>query len=395
MASKKISLDGRLLQRNVVPPALACLGSIVVLAIALHPDTDLLIRLMAVPGGLLLAALCLATAANNSFPLGRPCRVDASQGELHISGLPPIGRDAIRGITTQMIRRGAARLNHVTIVLEQRNLWLELQDAEVEPLLEALALRPEHRRAGYPIGSGLRTRIVVVGVLALPVLLFTKLPLVVFVLLVVVVAWFAGNLRGRAEVGIDGASVRWARLRFVPFGEVASIDCAGGWHGPTTQLHLRSGSTLRLRTPAPISNAHAQRELGYRMCEHLTLAFESFGGKSEDPALFAALMRGEQSGKQWLETARTAALGAGYRAAAIGLDRMEQVLVAPESPAESRIAAAAVMLRISEEGRARVQVAATSCASPLVRQTLETLLATEDEAELASALERFEAPPLR
>jgi hypothetical protein len=83
-------------------------------------------------------------------------------------------------------------------------------------------------------------------------------------------------------------------------------------------------------------------------------------------------------------------LGAGYRAAAAGLDRLEQVLVAPESPADSRIAAAAVLLRNHDVGRARVQAAATSCASPHVREALETLLATEDEAELASALESFD-----
>ncbi len=393
MASKKISLNGRLLRRNFVPPGVASVALVVLVVLALHPATDLLFSLLAVPAGLLLLAFAVATAANNSWPLGRPCNVSASKGELRLSGLAPISCDSIYGITTTTVQRGETRLNHVTIVLERDNLWLELQDDDVEPLLKALELRPEHRRASYPIGSSVQTRIVLTGVLGMPVLLYTRLAPLLYALIVLVVAWLARNLRGRVEVGIDGVTVRWLRRRFVPFSDVASIECPGGWHGPTAQLHLRSGSTLRLRTPAPITNANEQRVLGYRMCEHLTLAFESYGGKTEDPALFAALMRGEKSGREWLETARTTALGAGYRAAAVGLDRMEQVLVAPESPAESRIAAAAVMLRISDEGRARVQVAATSCASPLVRQTLETLLATEDEAQLVNALESFEAPP--
>ncbi len=402
MAAKTIAINGRLMRRNNLPPALACVGLVVLMALALHPATDTPGKLLAAPICLLLGVIALVTAARNSYPLGQPCTVSASKGELQISGLPPVARDAIRGLTTQAVQQTEARLSHLTIELQDRRIWLELRSEDVEPLLEAFALRPEHRRATYPIGFGFLQRLAVTTILVAPALFWPEidrrvdlLSVALLLMLSLVVAlpfaWLAGFLRGRAEVGIDGLSVRWLRRRFIPFSALSAVDREKGWHGLTALLCLRAGSTVRLRTPAPLANADAQRAQGEQLCDHLRLAFDNFGEtQSETAALFSALRRGEQNGQQWLETARAVALGAGYRAAAAGLDRLEQVLVAPESPADSRIAAAAVLLRNHDVGRARVQAAATSCASPHVREALETLLATEDEAELASALESFD-----
>ena len=393
--------------RNTLPPGVASVALVVLMALALHPMANTPFKLLAAPLCLLLGLIAVVTVARNSYPLGQPCTVSASRGELQISGLAPITKDAISGLTTQSVPDREARFCYLTIELQDRRVWLEVRSEDLEPLLEAFELRPEHRRATYPIGLGFLKRLAVTSLLVTPALFWRELnrrldlnTVALLLVLTLVVslpfAWLAGFLRGRAEVGIDGVSVRWLRRRFIPFSALTGVDRENGGHGPTARLRLRSGSTVRLRTPAPLANADAQRALGEQLCDHLLLAFDNFGRtQSETSALFAGLRRGEQSGQQWLEAARAVALGAGYRAAAAGLDRLEQVLLAPESPAESRIAAAAVLLRNHDEGRARVQAAATSCASPDVRETLETLLATEDEAQRVSALESFEAPSNR
>lgn len=185
-----------------------------------------------------------------------------------------------------------------------------------------------------------------------------------------------------ARVGQDGLLLRsLTRKRFFPFSQMQSAE-ASPW-GVT--LQLRSGKSVELRTrPA---KQGGQDPAGAALLERLQagIARAQTTERAEEAATL--VQRGDRDVSSWLDGLRALREG-GYRVASLGEERLWQI-VQDATAAPTARAGAAVLLRdsLSDEGRARLRVAAEATVLPKVRVVLEAASDPEREEELRAALE--------
>jgi hypothetical protein len=185
-----------------------------------------------------------------------------------------------------------------------------------------------------------------------------------------------------ARVGQDGLLLRsLTKRRFFPFSQMQSAH-ASPW-GVT--LQLRSGKSVELRTrPA---KQGGQDPAGAALLERLQAGIAR-AQSSERPEEAATLVRrGDRDVKSWLEGLRALRDG-GYRVASLGEERLWQI-VQDATAAPTARAGAALLLRdsLSDEGRARLRVAAQATVLPKVRVVLEAASDPDREGDLRAALE--------
>ncbi len=395
-------LPARELRRNWWVPlvALATAGAALLVERLAHPD---------VPFGYFVAWLSVVfaavTATRNAFPLSRPIVLRVSSGALGIGDLAPVPASEIAEAKISPRWTGDALVLLVFRAKGER--WLQMRILDAKAMLEMLGVGAGERRASFSLTLPYRTRFLAVllglGVpwvvligwsaglgLALLSLFLSIGPFCAFL------AWIAGFLRGRLVVGADGFSVRWlGRERFQPFSAVRSVRVETSFLSLSrtrgTIVELASGKRLRLRArDAPIVEEDRGTE-ARAMQLHLTQAFERAGALgTESPHVTALLAGGGRSGAEWL--ARLDELmrdGAGrYRIAAPSPELLTRVANDVATPRETRIGAAAALVRLDPEGRKTVRVVADACADPKLRGTLLALASADTDDAVAEVLTR-------
>lgn len=181
-------------------------------------------------------------------------------------------------------------------------------------------------------------------------------------------AWVAGLVRQKLVVGADGFTVRWLwQQRYVPFRDVTTI-----WHADPTYVKRGSGETLALQVAD---------EEGAALYTELLDAFVRSHGTAE---VGPRLRRGARSTRDWLRALDELARG-GYRSAALTPDTLLAALEDPEP--DVRLGAAMALVRLGDRAhRARIRVAADSCAQPEARRALLRIAAAETDREVEAAL---------
>jgi hypothetical protein len=291
-------------------------------------------------------------------------------------------------------------VDQVQLELESGSLELGVPRDQVEPLLSALAIRPESRSASFRLKLDLRIRLAAISLLAVPLVVSTRKPVLLITFSLGLLAFLVRYVNGRALVGVDGVRIEWGPLdRFVPYSAVHSVQPVGEppfgvvltLQDPATGKP--TGRSQRLYAAPPL----LRREIteGPRMALQIERTHRAFQrGTSSSAGLHARLARGGRPVAEWLRALRQEAARADYRSVALGREQLVAILGSPDSPAESRIAAAA-LLRTDPDGPARVRVAALSTATPGVDAALEELAAADSDAAAEEAIQRFvdDTPP--
>lgn len=210
-----------------------------------------------------------------------------------------------------------------------------------------------------------------------------------------IVAWLLGFLRGRLVIGADGFTTkRVFREQFTPFRDVVGVSGRPRFLGggvEDTIVELKWGAKLRLRT---VEAPNTEEERGTESRAMLTHMYEAFtrstrlaDGGVDVPAL---VRRGARSATEWLSGIDALVRGGGgsrYRVAAVSNDMLADVACDPSAAAESRVGAAAALIRMGDESqRVRVRVAAEACAASSLRDTLLALSEAHDDETTARAL---------
>jgi hypothetical protein len=340
-------------------------------------------------------ALALRSLADGG-PRATPVHVSASSDGLVLDVTTVATPQQIRRVQILETGRAPDAVDHVHFELESGTLALAVPRDRVEPLLAALAVQPEDRSAAFRLKLPLLLRLGALGVLALPLAIWTAKPAPLITFSLILLAFLLRYLPGRALVGVDGVRIGWGPFeRFVPHAAIKSVQALGD---STTTV----GVALELQDPttgeptgktqhlyAAPALYRVQLSDGLRLATQIKRAHGGFlRGASRDEDLHARLARGDRSAAEWLSALRQASARADYRSVALGSEQLIGVLDSPDSPAESRIAAAAI-LRAQEDGPARVRVAARRAAAPGVDAALEELARAESDEETLAALQRF------
>lgn len=361
--------------------------------------------------------MALVTAARDAFPLRRAARVQIDARGLVIDEGAPIPPDEI--VEAKLVPKPGGAVDTVVELGVGRarprrlRLWLPRPDAE--RMLAHLGTLPGERRTPFSIVLPFWKRFLgAYGALALLFLALSvptwpsraDVSLLVFSFLVtllttlpmlaLVAAGLLGYVRGKVLVGAEGFATRWlGRERFVAFKDVLDVSAFGRAQTAEadTLVRLRGGKRLRLR-PVEEPDTHADRGTSSRaLTEHLDRAFGRFqalAGRGVE--LRHALAREGRDGAAWLAGLDALARGGGarYRVAAIDPDELLRVAEDPNTAAEARAGAAAVLRRVGEgRHRARVRVAAIACAEPDLRLALGELAEAESDEAIAAALGRI------
>jgi hypothetical protein len=347
------------------------------------------------------------TATRNAFPLSRPVVLHVATGALAIGDAAPVPASEIAEAKISPRMTGDAMVLLVFRAHGER--WLNMRAFEAKTMLEVLGVGAGERRASFSLMLPFRTRflslLLVLGAPWTVLLAWSASP--AFAILSVFfsvgpfcafLAWVGGFVRGRLVVGADGFSVRWlGRERFRPFSEVRAVRLETSLlslsRGTTrgTIVELVSGNKLRLRArDAPIVEEDRGTE-ARAMRLHLTQAFERATVRgAESPHVTALLGGGGRSGTEWLACLDDLMRdGAGrYRIAAPSPELLTRVATDITSPRETRIGAAAALVRLDPEGRSVVRVAADACADPKLRGTLLSLVDADSDEAVAAVLSR-------
>jgi hypothetical protein len=285
-------------------------------------------------------------------------------------------------------------VDQVEFELESGRLELAVPRDQVEPLLAALTVRPESRSATFRLKLDLRVRLAAVGAVALPLAIWTTKPALLITFSLGLLAFLLRYVNGRALVGVDGIRIEWGPLeRFVPYSQIESVQPLGD-PPDGVALELKdpatgrpTGQSRRLYAAPPLHRR--QISDGPRMARQIERTHRAFTqGASSGADLHARLARGGRPVAEWLRALRQEAARADYRSVALGREQLVAILESPDSPAESRVAAAAI-LRAQEDGPARVRVAARATAAPGIDAALEELADAESDEETTAALHRF------
>ncbi len=192
-------------------------------------------------------------------------------------------------------------------------------------------------------------------------------------------------LRTRVSVADDGVCIETlARTRFVPMGEVISVETLT----PQTIVRLtyryRGEERAELLT---LGNGDAAARLVARIA----------GGRSRNETrrrdAHALLQRAEDSAEVWLARIVRLADREGYRHAGTSPERIEELLQNPAAEPTERAAAARILLGWDRAASVRVRVVAEATGDPRLRESLVRLADAEDDQTLDQALRRFAITP--
>lgn len=233
--------------------------------------------------------------------------------------------------------------------------------------------------------------------LAAPLALATLVPMMVLGVLVMRRAEPEVTI-GSDGVGVAGGSLR-AKRRFYPFERIAGVDVTRGVNArnlPDVVVRLKlvgaGGGADDVEIARLLSSPSTDtlvETLVRRV--HEAMAARAAAPEAEASGLLDGM--GEGIGPWIASLRKLASVGDGYRAVALGRDRLVALVDDARAAARSRIAAAVVLAEQGDtEGLSRVRVAADACASPRVRVALERVAdGSIDEQAIAEAIEDEEA----
>lgn len=269
---------------------------------------------------------------------------------------------------------------------------IALEGRDASRVLDAIGLGPTERRAVFRWRGGLDVVVGAIGGMAIPLALLFLAPSVPLGALVcpilsgapwLLAGWLGGTVSQRSiEIGADALVAR-GRLRTVlaRFADLVDARAIDGALPGRLELVFRDGRrekvlldpedvSIRAAVLARLETARAgaaARPEGQRLAELLANAGKSFA----DLRAMAA---------------RLLVSSVGFRDATVTETEVAALLDDPQATAEQRIAAAIALAARDGSGRARVRVAAESCASPKLRVALDAAAeGTLDDAMLEEA----------
>jgi hypothetical protein len=359
----------------------------------------LLIVCAAVP----LLSLFLTLAAFYRWPKRRTAHVVADSGGLELDGTL-YERVGSRDAFAMVLPEGSSAVRLVER-LGLRVLTLVVADErEAESILLALRMDVAHATATFNAHDGGQRaqviRVVVCGlawmVVSIGSLLLREFSETIGALrpwwllqglvqgadLLAYIALFT-HYAVRVTVGADGVLVRpyLGRARFIPYADIQGVELVRD----DIVLALRSGKSARFGMGAQKITAG-----GSALLRRLKSGMERRTVADSPPLPSTLLARGDRTAHTWLvalkELADSAATA--YRRPAVPADQFWRLVEDAEVPAEIR-AGAAVALRVSldDEGKERLRVASSACASPKLRAAFEAVRWARDEAAVEEALD--------
>lgn len=201
----------------------------------------------------------------------------------------------------------------------------------------------------------------------------------------IALSWLGARGSPRLVLGADGVLIRGRfRQRYVPYREIAAVESGGSIFGARTlSLRLVNGKRVSLGWLLGARRAALARALveeGMRMAER----------GAEAGAELSTLARGDHEDEaSWMARVLAAARRGGYRGPALDAETLLSLMRNPAADPEQRVAAA-LALRSSEEGVARIRVAASVSTEPEVKEALDALAEDDvDDERIARALKRL------
>ena len=351
--------------------------------------------LIGVAGLSLLAAVGFPRLVSHRSGRLRADSAGVHMGEALVAPAPELGG----GITS-----AADHETHVWLFRLSGRFALRVRvksPAEGRELLSALGLAPHQRTARVLLKAGPLTRWawlipMVLGVGFVPVaIVFATLEVPALVgILVLALALsvpFAFQLLGakRIDIGTDGFAVnRTGFRRFVAYREIEQVQ---DWkpHRRRSREYpprgvsvvLRNGRKLRLRTAEArqISGSGDEAEPDF-----VAKAIRQGMQASAVQAPAAALVRGDQSAAEWLDSLRTLrSKEPEYRSRVVDADELWRTLESAGAPPATRLAAAvALSAGASEADRTRLGYAGSSSASREFKAAVDAVLKGKEAAVL-------------
>lgn len=269
---------------------------------------------------------------------------------------------------------------------------------------KALILRDLGRTPGEPAVFSLPSPLMPTGAIAGAILLAILLrpvlqrpaPGAMMIALAVGIAFaFFVLLPRRLVVGEDGLLISWIGTRFIPYVDIAQVTALEGFsvRHPCISIALRSGGLVDLGTSV-FRERWAERDALLTLIRTATEDFKS--QRQEGPP--EALARRNRSHLEWARSLRSLGSGANLdpRTPPVPPEKLLRIAESPVAPLPAR-AAAFVALNASEDDeiRKRLRTAAELTAAPDAKAALGGVLLSEDEADIAEALEYAEARQAR
>ena len=387
-----VEARGFVLRRNWIPAALC--GALVVLGV-------LLTQLFAMPANIFGylgiwfgAVFGPVLLLRNAFPRALPTTIRATAAHIEIEGEEPIASEDI--LEAKVTPRAGDSV--VELALRARKvIALRMMPAEAKALVQTLGARRSRFRLVVPFGRRYLATLVLFATGFLVLLRdleawLVTLPGCIFYALLF--GWLVGYLRGRLVVGADGFTRRWLFWeRFIAFRDVATVT---GKQRLTdrgaidTIVALKSGRNVRFRTVEAPNTEEERGAESRAMYLHVKESFERsltlVDANVDVPTL---VQRGSRSAREWLSGLDALVRGGGsrYRIAAVSADMLSDLTNDPGAPVESRIGAAAALVRMDDDLlRTRVRVAAEGCADTELRETLLALSEARDDVAAEAAL---------
>ncbi len=336
----------------------------------------------------LFGGMGIASSLRRPSRGGRPRRVRADAGGLHVDGALVLRRRDIRGaiVSEADVEEGAV------VHVEARHAWRAC----------SVFTRSREEADAIVLGLGLGHPDDLVRLRALPpwarhirwlTVLLTTSPWFLFNVVRFVPPWGVLVLAGlyglialplvlpqHVEVAADGVLVSWlGHSRFLPFRaiEEASASTVG------VVLKTADGRAHDIRLTQTDGGRDVERDALLARIEAGVRRHKDAQRSAED----ALLARGGRSVGEWVAAMR--ALGAtdagGYRSAAIPRERLWEILEDPTNEPSARAGAAIALHAASRDPdtRARLAAVAARTAAPSLRVAIETLgtIAPEPDAE--------------
>lgn len=395
--------DAVRLRRNWIVPTVAFIVALLGIAL-MYAEGDLtLLGMMCLWMGGWIAPL---TLIRNAFQLARPTTLVATERELRV------GDEVIPVETIQEARRvPRAKKKDETVVELKLGPWktiaLRLRIPDAQRLVNILEVRAGERRATFTIVLPYFVRFLAsLLVVGLPWFLYRlaeapdQIPGLIVLLplgivpVCAVIALFLGFIRGKLTVGAEGFTTKWYNVRrLYRFADVTLVGKAASSGGAIveTLVHWHGKKLRYVVLDAP--DTHADRGAESRaLADTMEQAFSRWKRAPAAAELGTHLVRGQRSAQEWLagidQLVRCG--GARYRIAAVTPEALTDLTKATTATAETRIGAAAALLRMNDPAhRSTVRIAAEACAEPRTRMALLELVdAADDEARFTEALSR-------
>ncbi len=332
----------------------------------------------------------------NAFPRATPATVRATATGITIEGHADVRNEDI--LEAKVLPRRGREVVVELAVRGGKTLALRTRAEDAKALVDLVGARRTRFLLMVPFGKRFLASFALFAVVFFVVTsanvgawLLTVPGSVLWALLL---GWLVGFVRGRFVVAADGFTTRWLfRERFIAFRDVAIVTSRPRFGGNGVNdvfVGLRSGRQVRLRT---IESPNTEEERGAEsraLLAYVNAAFEQstrlLDGSVNVPSLVA---RGSRSPREWLSGLDALVRGGGsrYRVAAVSAEMLADVTNDPSAPIESRVGAAAALVRMGDDTqRTRVRIAAEGCAESDLRDTLLALCEAHDDAAAEAAL---------